>query len=136
MGQKDLSQDKRFDSLMSRKKNEGMLDQIIREWTSKYEQKELFESLQSKGICAGIVKDAKQAYEDPQLNWREHWQEVDHPEIGKHKIDLPGIRLSKNARQQNRPGPCLGEHTVFVCTELLGLSDEEFVQLEQAGIFQ
>jgi len=30
----------------------------------------------------------------------------------------------------------LGEHTEYVATEILGLSDEEFVQLIQEGVFE
>jgi hypothetical protein len=34
-----------------------------------------------------------------------------------------------------KTSPCLGEHTHFVCNRFLGMSDEEFVELEQAGVF-
>jgi len=30
-----------------------------------------------------------------------------------------------------RPAPCLGEHNEYVCTQLLGIPDEEFIKLYQ-----
>jgi len=33
------------------------------------------------------------------------------------------------------PALCLGEHNEFVCTQLLGMSDEEFVGLMAEGVF-
>jgi crotonobetainyl-CoA:carnitine CoA-transferase CaiB-like acyl-CoA transferase len=34
------------------------------------------------------------------------------------------------------PAPCLGEHTEYVCTRILGMSDEEFVDLFTEGVFE
>jgi hypothetical protein len=34
------------------------------------------------------------------------------------------------------PAPCLGEHTEYVCTEILGMSDEYFLELMQKGVFE
>jgi hypothetical protein len=32
--------------------------------------------------------------------------------------------------------PCIGEHNELVCREILGLSEEEFVQLVVDGVLQ
>ena len=34
-----------------------------------------------------------------------------------------------------RPAPCMGEHNEYVCRKLLGISDEEFVDLVNNGVF-
>jgi len=34
------------------------------------------------------------------------------------------------------PSPCLGEHTEYVCREILKLSDEEFIELLIDGVFE
>ena len=34
------------------------------------------------------------------------------------------------------PAPCLGEHTEYICTRMLGMSDNEFVELMQEGVFE
>jgi crotonobetainyl-CoA:carnitine CoA-transferase CaiB-like acyl-CoA transferase len=43
-------------------------------------------------------------------------------------------RLSKTPYQMRR-APMLGEHNEYVYTQLLGMSDEEFVQLIADGVF-
>jgi len=32
--------------------------------------------------------------------------------------------------------PCLGEHTEYVCTEILGMSNDEFLELYNTGVFE
>ena len=44
--------------------------------------------------------------------------------------------LSKTPDKVDRPSPCLGEHTEYVCTQILGMSDEKFVELFQEGVFK
>jgi hypothetical protein len=34
------------------------------------------------------------------------------------------------------PAPCIGEHNHYVYTEILGISDEEFVELLSEGVFE
>ena len=43
--------------------------------------------------------------------------------------------LSKTPAQPRMPAPCLGEHTGYVCQELLKVSDEEFVEFLNQGAF-
>ena len=42
-------------------------------------------------------------------------------------------RLSETPYEIRR-APMLGEHNEYVCTELLGMSDDEFVQLIADGV--
>jgi len=44
-------------------------------------------------------------------------------------------RNTEGPLSQYLPDPCLGEHNAYLCTEVLGMSDEEFVELLQAGVF-
>lgn len=91
--------------------------------------------LQSEGIPAGVVKDAADIFEDPQLTHRNLWFRVTHKEIGSfHQLGQPTI-LSETPAQGRMPAPCLGEHTEFVCTKILGMSDGEFGQLFSEGAF-
>jgi crotonobetainyl-CoA:carnitine CoA-transferase CaiB-like acyl-CoA transferase len=39
-------------------------------------------------------------------------------------------------KAQVRTSPCLGEHTEYVCTQLLGLSEEQFADLGRDGVFR
>jgi crotonobetainyl-CoA:carnitine CoA-transferase CaiB-like acyl-CoA transferase len=42
--------------------------------------------------------------------------------------------MSKLSYEMGRP-PMLGEHNDYVYTKLLGMTDEEFVELMQEGVF-
>jgi len=71
---------------------------------------------------------------DPHLQCRGYFTEVEHPIMGRFKqMGLPP-RLSLTPAQVRR-APCLGEHTEYVCTNFLNMTEEEFVSLLQSGVF-
>jgi len=135
IGQPALTEDPRFATLLRRKENEAELDQLVGEWTSQFPAETVMRQLQQAGVAAGIVETAEDMHHDPQFKHRNHFLTFDHPLIGPHAVDAVPFRLSKTPAQQYLTDPCLGEHNAYVCTELLGMSDEEFVSLVQAGIF-
>lgn len=49
---------------------------------------------------------------------------------------MSSLELSATPAQGYMLGPCLGEHTEYVCTKILGMSDQEFIELVQAGVFE
>ena len=91
--------------------------------------------MQAGGVAAGVTQNSKDLHEDPQLKHRNHYWVLDHPETGPSAYDSPAYKLSRTPSQPRIPAPCLGEHNEFVCTRLLGMSDEEFVGLMAEGVF-
>jgi len=91
--------------------------------------------LQEAGVAAGVVETSEDMHHDPQFKHRNHFLIFDHPVIGPHAVDALPFRLSRTPARQYLADPCLGEHNAYVCTEVLGMSDEEFVELLQAGVF-
>jgi len=71
---------------------------------------------------------------DLQLRHRHHFVEMDHAEMGLHLSERPPFRLSKTPSEPQRPFPSFGEHTEFVCKEILSMGDEEFAELIGAGV--
>ncbi len=128
--------DPRFNTFDNRKKNEGELNTLIDEWTPQCTPEEIMERLQSVGVPAGVVKNTKDVFEDPQLNQRNIYWPMEHSEMGMFTHLGQSFLLSKTPSQPFSPSPLLGEHTEYVCTEILGMSDEEFVELMQAGVFE
>ncbi|MFC1934529.1 CoA transferase, partial [Chloroflexota bacterium] len=72
---------------------------------------------------------------DPQLQHREVVWYMDHPEIGRMGYYTAPFQLSSTPAESRLPPPCLGEHNEYVCTEILKMSTEEFVQLSNEGVF-
>jgi benzylsuccinate CoA-transferase BbsF subunit len=118
-----------FDTVLNRKNNEDALDRIVEEWTLKHTSEEVMDLMQKAGIAAGKVSNAQDQAEDPQLNYYHFFNPLEHPEAGVLSYyHGPLFRLSKTPFEVARP-PMVGEYNEYVYTKLLGLSDEEFVQL-------
>jgi benzylsuccinate CoA-transferase BbsF subunit len=92
-------------------------------------------TLQAAGVAAGVVQNARDTLEnDPHLEARGYYAYLDHAEAGRTAYDSPGFRLSKTPGKPQSPAPMLGEHTDYVCREVLGMDDEEIAQLVMAGV--
>lgn len=135
LGNPEWSKDARFATLSDRLKNAEELDRLVEGWTMNYSPEQVMEMMQAAGVPAGVTKSAQDLHEDPQLKHRNHYWMLDHPEMGPSSYDSPAYKLSKTPSQPRMPAPCLGEHNEFVCTKLLGMSDEEFVALTAEGVF-
>jgi benzylsuccinate CoA-transferase BbsF subunit len=92
--------------------------------------------LQAAGVPAGIVENAADVFEDPQLRARGLFWPMEHNEIGMFTHLGSSMVLSKTPPQASAPSPCIGEHNEFVLTKILGKSDEEFVELLAAGVLE
>jgi benzylsuccinate CoA-transferase BbsF subunit len=132
----EYADDPRFDTLLNRIKNEEELNRLISEWTIQFSPEEVMARLQAAGVPAGVVKNTADVYVDPQLRERNLFWKMDHAEMGEFTHLGETFELSKTPAQAYSPSPLLGEHTEFICTELLGMPDEEFVHLMQAGVFE
>lgn len=129
------TRDPRFATLLGRKEHELELDRLIEQWTINYAPEEVMSRLQSAGVAAGVVQDEEDILDrDPHLQFRGHFPWAEHPVTGYHQIMGVPFKLPLTPVQSWR-APCLGEHTEYVCTNFLGMSDEKFLDLLQSGIF-
>jgi len=137
LGDPDWSKDPKFSTLLNRKKNEAELDKLIESWTIEHRTEKVMFKMQAAGVPAGVVQNSEDLFEhDPQLKSRQFFRRLHHTEMGDCAYAGPSFRLSKTPCKLERAAPCLGEHTKYVCTEILGMSDKEFVGLLNEGIFK
>ena len=61
--------------------------------------------------------------------------EIDHPKAGKLKMTGNQIKLTNHKIDTFKPSPLLGEHTVEILKEKLGLSDAEIAAYTEEGCF-
>lgn len=134
IGHPEWTTDVRFAVLLSRKNNEDELDQLIEEWTVNHPPEEVMTKMQAAGIAAGVVQDAKDIYEDRHLWDRGFFQMQPHAEVGEWAWPNSSFRLSRTPCFP-KAVPLLGQHTEYICTGILGISDQEFVDLLKAGVF-
>jgi len=136
MDQPGLADDPRFATLLSRLENRDDLDRAIEEWTTGRSAEDVMTTLQQAGIAAGSVSDGRALVEDPQLNARGFYAQLVHPEIGAHRYLRPPFKFSQSAASPTSPAPCLGQHNEYVFRHIIGLSDDEFVQLLNEGVLE
>jgi len=134
IGSPDWTENEKFASLKGRRDNEEELNTLIEQWCSDFAPEEVMSLMQEAGVPAGVVKTNQEIFEDPQLNHRGYFQRVEHPEIGKCFQQAWPIELSES-KIEIRHAPTLGEHNEYVFTQILGLSDEEFVAYLEEGVF-
>lgn len=128
--------DPRFATLVDRKQNEDELDALVEQWTISHTAEEVMTLLQEAGISAGVLEKAEDLHRDPQLAVRHHFWTLSHEEIGDSTYDSMGSILSETPAELNKAAPVLGQDNYQVCTEILGLSDDEFIDLVNSGVLE
>jgi crotonobetainyl-CoA:carnitine CoA-transferase CaiB-like acyl-CoA transferase len=74
-------------------------------------------------------------FSDPQLVFRQVWQEKEHPEMGRVCYRMVSYQLSETPGGIRRGAPCLGADNRTVFVEWLGLSEREYEMLQEEGVF-
>ncbi len=136
MGKPEYATDPRFVTIIDRKKNKAELNEIINAWTAQLTPEEVMNRLQAVGVPAGVVSNTVDVLNDPQLRQRNLFWPMHHDEMGMFTHLGQSFQLSKTPAQAFSPSPLLGEHTEYVCTKILGMSDDELVSLMQEGVFE
>lgn len=129
-------QEPRFATLLGRKHHEDELEANIAQITRPQEAAALMHMLQAAGVPAGLVHSNKGVVEDEQLNHRGHCVYYDKAEIGRHPVQRSEFRLSKSEALRKWPTPFVGEHTRYVCAEILGMSAGEIDPLIAEGVLE
>ena len=130
------TREKKFATLVQRKENEDELNRLVEAWTQQHTAEEVMSILQSAGVAAGIVSSGENLNNNPQLIARKHYKLLNHTEIGPVPYSNPPFKFSETPVEVRQAAPCFGEHTEYVCREILKISDEEFIDLLQAGVFE
>lgn len=136
IGDPSWIKEQRFATLNSRKENEDALEELLAEWTKQRSGEGIMQIMQAAGVPAGVVQTMQDLMEhDPQLKERKFLVPLKHPVMGVFGHPTPPYKLLKT-KAQVKTSPCLGEHTEYVCTQFLAMSNEEFVELSQQGVFE
>ena len=134
LGQPAWCAEPRYATLSGRQEHHEELDRHIAEWTSQREAHDVMHALQGAGVPAGVVVNAAQLVNDPQLGAREFFWNIDHPEAGARRYAGQPVRMSATPARVHRPAPCLGQHNDQVLRDLLGLSADELDVLREKGV--
>lgn len=126
MGNPTWATDVRFSTLSGRLAHQEEMDEGIERWTQTLEKYELTAKCQGAGVHAMPVQSSEDRVEhDPQLRARGMYGDIEHPLLGRRKVQGVPFKLSRSPAAVHRPAPLIGQHTRQVLQELLGLSLEE-----------
>ena len=135
IGQPTWSLDARFATLRDRKENEDELESLLAEWTSHLAALEVESILQKVDVPCSAVEKAQDLFEDKQLEHRNFFTWLEHPEIGLMPYEPQSTYImSKTPREICRPSPCLGEHNEYVLKEILDYTNEDVSDFIADGV--
>ncbi len=132
-GRPELIGDSRYATHEERQRRLDEVEKIIGTWTRTVTKFEAMEILADLGIPAGAVQDSCDVLDDPHLKEREMVIDLDDPVRGGYKLIGSPIKIDGNDGEI-LPPPLLGEHSVEVLTELLGITDEDVDLLRDEGV--
>ena len=115
--------------------NRPHIGQVVANFLGNITRDEAYHGMQKMGINCGAVRAPDEVMEDPHLEDRGFWTEVDYPEIGK-KLRHPGPAGIFNGSpwRISRRAPLIGEHNEEVLCGELGLSRAELAVLAEGGV--
>ena len=126
MGRPDLIEDPRFVHNNDRVKNHAELKPIIEDWLKDWNVDDAVDAMLKAGCPAGPINTIDRVVNDPHIaGAREMFVDVEHPVAGKMKITGNQIKLTNHKIDTFTPAPLLGQHTVEVLMEKLGMTREE-----------
>lgn len=134
IGRSDLLEDERFNTNGARVKNNALVEEVVIDWMSKHDYKEIKSILDEAGAPVSLVYSMEDIFEDPHYAARENIVEMDHPDFG--KIKMPSIvpKLSETPGEIRWIGPKMGAHNQEIYQDLLSVNRTEFDALKETGI--
>lgn len=134
MGHPVWAEDHRFSTHQDRLLHRHELDALIEQWTAGRYADWLMTDLVAHGVCAGLVRDGREAVEDDHLRKREFWNYLEHPEMGTSLYNRAPIAFSRSPLLMKSAAPVIGQHTEAVLAETLGYSPGEIAQMSRDGV--
>jgi benzylsuccinate CoA-transferase BbsE subunit len=108
--------------------------ELFGEFFKTHTKAELCKEALARGIVLIPASTPKDLLEDPQLEARDYWEEVEHPELGT-TITYPGaLYKSSEIEWKFRRAPLIGEHNREIYEGELGFTKERLATMKQRGI--
>jgi crotonobetainyl-CoA:carnitine CoA-transferase CaiB-like acyl-CoA transferase len=132
IGRPDLAADESLATLSARQARHDELDAAISEWTVRYEQYELAEALQARGVPAGPVLANWQMLPDPHLYHRGMFETLLSPVVGAYPTTTWPWKFERTPARLTRPAPLFAQHNREILKEA-GLDEDAIAALYESG---
>ena len=132
----DMAADGRLATVEGRVKHHDEIDERIEAWTSVRAPMQAMEALQAKRVPAGAVQRPEDRIDnDPNTKEWGLFPTVEHPKMGRVRVDGMPIKLSETPARIEQGGPMLGQHNQEVFAGVLGIEQTMVDALTEEGVF-
>ena len=108
--------------------------ELIEEKVSDMTRDETVELFNGMGLPCAPIYHVDEAIEDPHVNARDMFVELEHPKAGKIKLINFPLKFSETQPVLKTPAPLLGQHNKEVLSELLEYDAEKIQDLMKKGV--
>jgi crotonobetainyl-CoA:carnitine CoA-transferase CaiB-like acyl-CoA transferase len=137
MSRPDLGTDPKFATLESRRANVAELDALISAWTIEINRFEVADRCQAAGIPAGPIVTSLDMMNHPHFVERGFPVHIEQPGVvGPVIFEGPAFHATGMADPFEGPAPWLGEHTVAIAADVLGMSADQIDALIAKGVLE
>jgi len=130
----DLEKHADYETNAARIRNRAVLEPLLDGVFRQRPVAEWIERLRGAGIPASPVHNFKDVVEHPQSAAREMFPILHHLTAGMHRVTGTPVKLSETPGSPGLPAPLLGEHSVSVLEQLLGLDAAAVAALAERGV--
>ena len=110
------------------------IEAAVATWLADEDAAQVEDALQAAGVAAGVALHPRLQVEHPAFAGRGYAVEVDQPGSGPILLEGPAFTGTRMGSPACRPAPGLSQHTRQICHELLGMDENAFDALLDAGI--
>jgi crotonobetainyl-CoA:carnitine CoA-transferase CaiB-like acyl-CoA transferase len=135
LGHPELGTDARFAEIALRVVNRRALGEVFEPLVLQWKLRDLLAALDAAGVPAGPINNLKQVFADEHVQARGMCVEIDHPLSDKKlKMVANPVKFSGTPIEAYAPPPMMGQHTVDVLGDLLGMSVEDVAGLRERKV--
>lgn len=130
----ELAEDPRFLNHEDRAKNYDIINGMVADWIKTNPVKELCETLENNSIPHSLIFTVDDIVNDPHYEARESIKTINHPKLGKLKMQASHPILSESPAIEIKPAVSLGENTEEILSGWLRMTPEEMKSLRENSV--
>lgn len=132
----DWLRDPRLADAAGRLAHASEVEEGVAAWTAQRSPVQVRDLLQARGVAAGDMLRLDQLAADPQLQARRFFRTLRQPGLDAPLLTENAPALGPLPEPSIRPAPFLGQHTLEIAAELLGLDAESRAELVREGVLE
>ena len=133
VGRPELKDDARTATGVARLANREFVTTVLGDAFAQRSKAEWVELFEENDIPAGPVNDLADVFADPHVQARGQVRTYEHPTLGPVRYNASPMQI-QGWEMPSRPAPMLGQHSVEVLSERLGLDADKIAALARAGV--